>query len=123
MEASPVYFNRQHGLLIHLIEQQKIHMGQRIASILAFFLCQRLIALHQRRKRNMYRTADGGKRLLGQYLLNQSVHEILRIVFRYPLMFLQIYFALLGVALIEHVEHGVDLALDNLKIVIFDVPR
>ncbi len=39
---------------IHLIEQQKIHMGQRIVGILAFFLCQWLIVLHQRRKRNMY---------------------------------------------------------------------
>ena len=38
-------------------------------------------------------------------------------------MFLQIYFALLGVALIEHVEHGVHMTLDNLKIVIFDVPH
>ena len=37
-------------------------------------------------------------------------------------MFLQICSALLSIALIEHIEHGVDLALDNLKIVIFDVP-
>ena len=40
MKASPIHFDSQHGLLIHLIEQQKIHMGQRIADILAFFLCQ-----------------------------------------------------------------------------------
>ena len=37
-------------------------------------------------------------------------------------MFLQICSALLGIALIEHIEYGVDLTLDNLKIVIFDVP-
>ena len=36
-------------------------------------------------------------------------------------MFLQIYLALLGIALVEHIEHGVDLALDHFKIVIFDV--
>jgi hypothetical protein len=36
---------------------------------------------------------------------------------------LQICSALLGIALIEHIEYGVDLTLDNLKIVIFDVPR
>ena len=123
MEASPIYFNRQHGLLIHLIEQQKIHMGQRIVGIFAFFLCQRFIILYQRRKRNMHRAADGGKYLLGQHLLSHRVHEILGIVFRYPLMFLQVCPALLGIALIEHIEHGVDLTLDNLKIVIFNVPR
>ena len=71
----------------------------------------------------MRRAADEGKRLLGQHLLNHGVQEIFGIVFRYPLMFLQICPALLGIALIEHIEHGVDLALDNLKIVIFDVPR
>ena len=123
MKASPVYFNRQHRLLIHLIEQQEIHMGQWIAGILAFSLCQRFIVLHQCRKRNMHCTTDRGKRLLRQHLLNHRVHEILGIVLRYSLMFLQICSALLGITMIEHIEYGVDLALDNLKIVIFDVPR
>ena len=50
MEGSAVYFDGQHGALIHLIKQQKIHMGQRIAGVFAFFRCQRFIVLHQRRK-------------------------------------------------------------------------
>lgn len=96
-------------------------MRQRIPGIFVFFLRQRSIVFHQCCKRNMYSAADSGKCLFGQHLLNHRVHEILRIVLRYPLMFLQIYLALLGIALVEHIEHGVDLALDHFKIVIFDV--
>lgn len=35
---------------------------------------------------------------------------------------MQVSPALLGIALIEHIEYGIDLTLDNFKIVIFDVP-
>lgn len=102
MEARSVHLNRQYRLLIHLIEQQKINMCQWIPGIFAFFLYQRLIVLYQRRKRNVYSTADGGIRLLRQHLLNHGIHEILGIVLRYSFMLLQICPALLGIALIEH---------------------
>ena len=99
MEARSVHLNRQYRLLIHLIEQQKINMCQWIPGIFAFFLYQRLIVLYQRRKRNVYSTADGGIRLLRQHLLNHGIHEILGIVLRYSFMLLQICPALLGIAL------------------------
>ena len=37
-------------------------------------------------------------------------------------MLLQIFSALLGITLIEHIEYRIDLALDDLEIVVFDVP-
>lgn len=80
-----------------------------------------MVVLYQRRKRNVYSTADGGIRLLRQHLLNHGIHEILGIVLRYSFMLLQICPALLGIALIEHIEYRVNLAPDHLKIVVLDV--
>ena len=37
-------------------------------------------------------------------------------------MFLQIFSALLGITPIEHIEYRIDLTLDDLEIVVFDVP-
>ena len=37
-------------------------------------------------------------------------------------MLLQIFSALLGITLIEHIEYRIDLTLDDLEIVVFDVP-
>ena len=89
-----------------------IHSKPIISCVLVFFVCciARIIEYF------LIRTDE-------TILAENFIHKIFGIVFRYPLMFFQICPTLFGIAMIEHIEYGVDLALDNLKIVIFDVPR
>ena len=86
-------------------------MGQGIAGVYSFLLCQHGVVFHQIDQGHMGGTVHKRKLFLLKNILNYCVEKIFRVIFRNSPMLFQKSLPLPGIPLIEQIKNGVDRTL------------